>query len=525
MAGADQPSKRGPANISPTRRAAEYVRMSTEHQKYSTENQSDAIRAYANDRGLEMVRTYADAGKSGLRIEGREALQQLIRDVQEGNADFDVILVYDVSRWGRFQDADESAYYEYICRRANKHVEYCAEQFENDGSPVATIVKSVKRAMAGEYSRELSTKVFAGQCRLIELGYRQGGPAGYGLRRVLLDERGLVKTELKRGEHKSLQTDRVTLVPGPNDEIQTVRWIYSRFLKHGKSESEIAAELNDRGIHSDLGRAWTRATIHQILTNEKYIGNNIYNRRSFKLKRKRVVNGPDMWIRSDGAFEAIIEPKLFHKVQGIIEARNRRFSDTEMLERLTKLFQRHGYISGLVIDEADGLPSSGAYAHRFGSLLRAYELVGFTPDRDYQYIEVNRMLRLFHGDAVDLVSREITRLGGVVERNPATDLLIINGEFTTSVVVARCRQMASGGLRWKIRFDTGLTPDITIAIRMDRTNTDALDYYLLPQFEMRTNRLGLAEENGLMLDAFRFDTLDFFFEMAGRVRVSEVVPW
>jgi hypothetical protein len=152
-------------------------------------------------------------------------------------------------------------------------------------------------------------------------------------------------------------------------------------------------------------------------------------------------------------------------------------------------------------------------------------LVGFTPDRDYQYIEVNRMLRLFHGDAVDLVSREITRLGGVVVRNPATDLLIINGEFTTSVVVARCRQMASGGLRWKIRFDTGLTPDITIAIRMDRTNTDALDYYLLPQFEMRTNRLGLAEENGLMLDAFRFDTLDFFFEMAGRVRVSEVVPW
>ena len=158
-------------------------------------------------------------------------------------------------------------------------------------------------------------------------------------------------------------------------------------------------------------------------------------------------------------------------------------------------------------------------------LLRAYELVGFTPDRDYQYIEVNRMLRLFHGDAVDLVTREITRLGGVVVRNPATDLLTINGEFTTSVVVARCRQIASGGLRWKIRFDTGLAPDITIAIRMDRPNTDALDYYLLPQFEMRTNRLGLAEENGLMLDAFRFDTLDFFFDLAGRVRVSEVVPW
>ena len=159
----------------PLVRAAEYVRMSTEHQQYSTENQRDRIREYAVRRGLEIVRTYADEGKSGLRIDGRQALQQLIRDVESGRADFQVILVYDVSRWGRFQDADESAYYEYVCRRVGIQVAYCAEQFENDGSPVSTIVKGVKRAMAGEYSRELSAKVFAGQCRLIELGFRQGG--------------------------------------------------------------------------------------------------------------------------------------------------------------------------------------------------------------------------------------------------------------------------------------------------------------------------------------------------------------
>src|ERR1700736_3575339 len=66
---------------------------------------------------------------------------------------------------------------------AGIQVRYCAEQFENDGSIASTIVKTVKRAMAGEYSRELSSKVFAGQARLIELGFRQGGFAGYGLRR------------------------------------------------------------------------------------------------------------------------------------------------------------------------------------------------------------------------------------------------------------------------------------------------------------------------------------------------------
>lgn len=60
-----------------TFRAAEYVRMSTEHQQYSTENQADKIREYAQRRGIEIVRTYADAGKSGLSIDGRQALQQL----------------------------------------------------------------------------------------------------------------------------------------------------------------------------------------------------------------------------------------------------------------------------------------------------------------------------------------------------------------------------------------------------------------------------------------------------------------
>ena len=155
--------------------------MSTEHQQYSTQNQRDAIRNYADARGIEIIRTYADEGKSGLRIHGRAALQQLLGDVAAGQTDFSVILVYDVSRWGRFQDADESAYYEYLCRRAGIQVPYCAEQFENDGTPVATIVKGVKRAMAAEYSRELSDKVAAGKRRLAAMGYRQGGSAGFGL--------------------------------------------------------------------------------------------------------------------------------------------------------------------------------------------------------------------------------------------------------------------------------------------------------------------------------------------------------
>lgn len=187
--------------------AAMYIRMSTEHQKYSPENQAAAIREYAERNDYEIIKTYTDGGKSGLNIAGRAALQQMLKDVQSRQAEYKAILVLDVTRWGRFQDADESAYYEYICKRAGTPVKYCNEQFDNDGSPVATIVKGVKRTMAAEYSRELSCKVFAGKCRLINLGYRQGGFAGFGLRRMLVNEHWEHKGILAAGEHKSIATD------------------------------------------------------------------------------------------------------------------------------------------------------------------------------------------------------------------------------------------------------------------------------------------------------------------------------
>lgn len=355
-------------------RAAEYVRMSTDHQRYSAENQSAAIRRYAEARGIEIVRTYADHGKSGLSIAGRAGLQRLLDDVRSGRADFSVILVYDVSRWGRFQDADESAFYEYQCRRAGISVEYCIDGFENDGSPVATIVKGVKRALAGESSRLLSVRVFAGQCRLIELGFRQGGPAGYGLRRRLVDGAGASKGDLSRGEQKSIQTDRVVLVPGPPEEVETVRWIYRAFVEEGRPEREIADILNGRGIRTDLGRPWTRGTVHQVLINEKYAGDNVWNRVSCKLQGARMRNGRDMWVRRDGAVEAVVDRLLFDAAQVIIHERCRRLTDEEMLEALRRLLARRGYLSGLVIDEADETPSSGAYQSRFGSLLRAVEV-------------------------------------------------------------------------------------------------------------------------------------------------------
>ncbi|MDP9412528.1 MAG: recombinase family protein [Pseudomonadota bacterium] len=494
--------------------------MSTDHQRYSTENQADAIRTYAAARGFQIVRTYADEGRSGLNIDGRDALKRLIEDVTAGTADFAVIIVYDVSRWGRFQDADESAYYEYICRRAGIAVHYCAEQFENDGSPISTIVKGVKRAMAGEYSRELSTKVFAGQSRLIELGFRQGGPAGFGLRRVLVDQSGSIKGELARGEHKSIQTDRVILAPGPEEEAAVVREIYRMFVYESRTEREIAATLNDRGIRTDCGRSWSRGAVHQVLINEKYIGNNVWNRVSCKLKKKRVRNDPSMWIRSENAFSAVIDRHLFDAAQSMIRERCFRLTDEEMLAALNGLLDRQGVLSGLIIDETEGMPSSSSYRSRFGTLLRAYSLIGYQPLRDYRYIEINRELRRLHPEVMVEIVQGFRSAGAEVLQGH-DDLLAVNREFSVSVLIVRCQRTQAGALRWRLRFDTGLEPDITVAVRMDAGNRRPFDYYLFPRIDRLGARVRLAEDNSLMLDGYRFETLELLYQFGERIQIAE----
>lgn len=133
----------------PMRRAATYSRMSTEHQNYSLEHRRIKFQAFAAANALTITRQYVDHGKSGLDLKGRAGLQSLLADVTN-QPDIDVILVYDVSRWGRFQDVDESAYYEYVCRRAGIPVLYCAEQFANDNTAISSILKALKRLMASE---------------------------------------------------------------------------------------------------------------------------------------------------------------------------------------------------------------------------------------------------------------------------------------------------------------------------------------------------------------------------------------
>jgi DNA invertase Pin-like site-specific DNA recombinase len=301
--------------------AAQYLRMSTEHQQYSIENQSTAIRQYADSHGFEVVRTYSDAAKSGLVLKHRTGLRQLLQDVVGGTPSYRAILVYDVSRWGRFQDTDESAHYEFLCKTAGVPVHYCAETFANDGTVPSLIMKALKRTMAAEYSRELGIKVLAGQKRLARLGFKQGGLPGYGLRRLLTTSAGLPKQELATGERKSIATDRVILVPGPAQEVQCVRDIYRMLVCEKLSVHAIAQELNRRGIEYIGDSKWDYQAVYTVLTHPKYIGCCVFGRTSSKLYTPTVRLPSSEWVLTPGAFQPIVDAVTFSVAQKILVER------------------------------------------------------------------------------------------------------------------------------------------------------------------------------------------------------------
>ena len=197
-------------------------------------------------------------------------------------------------------------------------------------------------------------------------------------------------------------------------------------------------------------------------------------------------------------------------------------SDDELLCRLKSLFEANGYLSGFLIDETDGMPSSSQFSTRFGSLPRAYSLVGWTPHRDYRFIEINRAIRRQYADVVNYICSRLELHGAAVDRDNDTDLLIINREYTASLVLAKCRTTRAGIHRWMIRFDAALRPDITIAARLRPGNDTVLDYYLLPSLAEIGFRVRLNEENPLPLEVYRFDDLEFFTQAARRTNTEDV---
>jgi len=509
----DQPSNPPSSQLV---RAAQYLRMSTEHQQYSILNQSAAIALYAAAHNIGIVRSFVDEGKSGTTIKGRKGLQELLRVVESGLADFNQVLAYDVSRWGRFADSDEAAYYEYLCKRAGIAVRYCAEQFENDNSATSNLLKALKRTMAGEYSRELSVKVSAGQRRLVAMGYWQGGCGPFGTQRQLVDHDGRTKQILKLGEWKSIDTDRITLTPGPPEAVKTIRLAFDLYTKKGKNRYEIADVLNRLGRLRGK-KPWDIAMLRCLFSNPTYNGAYAYGKHD---GRYRTVPR-EKWLICAHAFPAIISDMQWTQAYERVLAEIKRPNDAEMLEGLRCLWKRKGELNSKTINAAKDIPSVVAYAKHFGGLNEAYKLIGYPLRKDLSFVHAIRMSRRIRKALCDDLCERIEAIGGSADRMLVPGMLRINQNVIVKVTVRKA-VVRDGRIVWILPIGKQLAADVLIIGRFRPPEQSILDYFVIPAIsQLRGPLNSRMKDNVPYLNLHRFDDLQAFIETFGRQSIRE----
>lgn len=365
----------------PLIRAAQYLRMSTERQYYSIGGQSAANAEYAREHGYEIVRTYKDEARSGLTLERREGLKQLLADILGRVAPYGIVIVYDLSRWGRFQDLDEGAHYEFLCRSAGIAVEYSAEPFANDGSMAAILFKQLKRAVSAQFSSDLSRNIGRTLRGLRAEGCWVGGTPPYGFQRVSVAPDG-ERHLLRAGQpHDRRPGVRLMLAPGPPEEVAVVRRVFDLFVRKRLSCMRITRLLEAEGapLPARGSRAWTARQVKRMLRNETYCGVIVTGQKVRRL-RTSTSRPRKEWVRIEGAIEPIISAAIFKRAQRRFKPRPARPTRAELLADLQRLFDTHGYLTSPLINK-EGRYGAACCKTHFGSVMGAYEAVGYLPTR------------------------------------------------------------------------------------------------------------------------------------------------
>jgi len=476
-------------------RAVAYYRHSAEiGQENSVEIQHDNVVPFAQKHDIEIIHEFADRGKSGLNAEGRPAFNEMMEWVRTRD-DFQLVLVLDVSRWGRFQDTDLSAHYESLCTQHGKQVIYTNIGFGRDEDRLINqLRKSIDRYQSAEYSRTLSKKVYEGAAKVARQGYRPGGSPPYAFHRMMLDEKKQPDRILLPGQRKAIQNGRVILVPGEPAQIQIVQEIFFLFVEKGLDERQIAGQLNARGIPSPGGARWSEGSVRHILTNQQYAGCVVYNKTTQRLKTPTRLNPIKDWIITPGAYQEVVPPELFAQAQKILEARQRRYEPAEMLANLRALYAKYHVITSQLIRFEKTCPSPTFYAQKFGGVSGAFQAL--------------------FGDTVNRVKETIRdALSQTVRLDAYEDFLVVNERLT--VLVQPSVPIPAGyGTFWAFRPDTRPVIDITLGVPLGGgDSTEVLGYLALPRLMVREPWVRLSSSSDARIELQGYNGLDLIREL------------
>ena len=480
----------------PQLRAVAYYRHSAEiGQENSVEIQQDNVVAFAKKHDIEIIHEFADRGKSGLNAEGRPAFNEMMEWVRARD-DFVLVLVLDVSRWGRFQDTDLSAHYESICTQHGKQVIYTHIGFGRDEDRLINqLRKSIDRYQSAEYSRTLSKKVFEGAAKVAHQGYRPGGPPPYGFHRLMLDENKQPDRILQPGQRKAIQNGRVVLVPGEAGQVEIVQEIFVLFVEKGFDERQIAGHLNSKGIPSPGGVQWGSTSVRHVLTNQQYAGAVVYNRTSQRLKTKRRTNPPEEWIITPDAYDPIVSGELYDGAQSIMDSRKRRYTREQMILRLRALYDKYNVVTSRLIRFDRECPAPETYAAKFGGISGAFQAM---------FADVQQRVR---NDVFQAIRQEVQ----LVDEHD--DFIVINRDFT--VLVQPSVPVPDGyGAFWAFRPDHRPAVDITLGVPLSNGGKyEILGYLALPRLMVPERWVRLSAKSEGRIEMHGHNGLDLIKEL------------
>lgn len=273
---------------------AAYVRVSTDDQlEYSPDSQLKLIQEAAAREGVIIPDEYVfreDDGISGKSAARRPAFRLMIAQAKETPAPFQVIYVWKYSRFARNQE--EAIMYKNLLKKRGVAVKSISEPTSD--SPFSSLIERIIEWMDEYYLINLSGEVRRGMIEKFNRGEATGAPPyGYSV----VDKR---------------------LVP--NDDADTVRWIYAEYLS-GRGCRAIASELERRGIRTPRGNAPDIRWITYILENPTYTGKRRYSAEG-PIKYSRSEGRTDAAMLIDGGHEPIIDQATFDAVQQRRRARS-----------------------------------------------------------------------------------------------------------------------------------------------------------------------------------------------------------
>jgi hypothetical protein len=344
-------------------------------------------------------------------------------------------------------------------------------------------MKAIKRTMAGEFSRELGVKVVDGLKRLVSQGYHAGAKAPYGLSRMLISPSGRKKGILKPGERKNLKTDKVVLIAGKKKEIECVRRIFCMCADEKKNCVQIAAELNEHRVKY-RGKPWTADRVFQILRRPQYLGLNVWGRRTQRLHTHSTLRPKSQWVTSKAPFKPIIDQVTFDRAQQVLAGHRIRYTDDALLAALRRILVRKKRLTSQIIERRRAAGRSGVYRRRFGSLLRAYELIGFkAPSSSYAMSDHSRKSRVAYKAVLSEIERLFPNQVRIVSsENRQKEFVEIDGHLRISALVCgkRSRPDKSGRFPWLLRIHPRDRQNVALICTLDPRWTQVLGYYLLP---------------------------------------------